>query len=258
MREKRGNLFYNYLMQTVIQGILTNYQVLGKDNKDNLLILHGWGQDSENWLNVAEELSKSYKVVLLDLPGFGSSNRPDDIFDTKDYSNFVNDFIEWIKIKNITLVGHSFGGKISIYLASQNPNIRRLFLISPSGIQKKNIYVRFKIVLIRTFRTLLFWLPKQIKERFILFFGSKDYKNAGNMREILKKVTNDDVLQQAQNISIPTYIFWGEKDSEIPVSYSKVLKKIIKGSILRILWGVGHSPNLEKPNKLSSLLLEYL
>lgn len=245
-------------MQTVIDNILTNYEILGSKNQKNILILHGWGQSLENWKFVANKLSENYMVVLLDLPGFGSSSQPNSTFGMQEYSNFVNEFINKMKLENIILIGHSFGGKISIEIASENSKIDQLFLISPSGIENRSFIVNIKNIISKILRVLLFWLPEKFKENYRFIIGSRDYINAGKMREIFKKVINEKMISYAENIDLPTIIVWGEKDEELNLKNAKLLKSLIKNSTLRILWGVGHSPNIESPEKLVNLLSEYL
>lgn len=245
-------------MQIVINEILTNYEILGVKNKKTILILHGWGQNLEDWRVVANKLADKYRVVLLDLPGFGSSSVPNSVFTTQDYAIFINEFINKINIANFILIGHSFGGKIALKISSQNNNVSKLFLISPSGIDKKSFLTEIKIILTKIFRVFGFVVPESIKKGFLTTIASSDYINSGEMQNILKKVVNEKVILDAKKIKCPTIIIWGENDMEINAKTSKILKSLIKNSTLRILWGIGHSPNIENPEKLSTLLSEYL
>jgi pimeloyl-ACP methyl ester carboxylesterase len=245
-------------VQIVIDGILTNYEILGSNNQKSILILHGWGQSLENWRVIAEKLSTTHKVILLDLPGFGSSSQANTVFNIKSYSNFVNNFINKIGLKNMILIGHSFGGKISIKLASSCSKVSKLFLISPSGIENKSFVVIIKTLIFKILKLFLFWLPNNIKDKYVLIFGSRDYKNAGAMRQTFKNVIADKMIIDAQRINIPTIVIWGETDTELNLKNAKILKNLIENSTLRVLWGVGHSPNIETPDKLVNLLFEYL
>lgn len=245
-------------MQTVIESILTNYEIFGSKNRKSVLILHGWGQSIENWKTVAQKISEKYRVILLDFPGFGSSSQSEHAFDLQNYSEFVNNFIEANKLKDLILIGHSFGGKISIKLTSETPVIKQLFLISPSGIENKSFIVILKTLIFKILKNSLFWLPQNVKEKYVLIFGSRDYKNAGNMRETFKKVIGEKIDLSAKKINIPTIIIWGENDKELGLKNALKLKSLIKNSTLRVLWGIGHSPNIESPEKLANLLSEYL
>jgi pimeloyl-ACP methyl ester carboxylesterase len=245
-------------VQTVIDGILTNYEILGSKNPESALILHGWGQSSENWKAVADRLSAKYSVILLDLPGFGSSSQSEIAFDIQAYSDFVDKFIDKIALSHLILIGHSFGGKISIKIAAENPKIDSLFLISPSGIENKSIMAIVKTIISKILKVFLFWMPQKFREKYIRILGSRDYVSAGKMRDTFKKIVNEKVISSAKKINVPTIIIWGDKDSELSLKNAKSLKNLIRNSTLRVLWGLGHSPNIEAPEKLVNLLFEYL
>lgn len=246
-------------MQTVVSGVLTSYRTFGRGNKKNILILHGWGQSSKNWEYIGRALSKNYNVFLLDLPGFGDSSIPEAPFNTEDYSNFVRQFIKKIIKRKIILIGHSFGGKIAIKLASKNPaDIEKLFLISPSGIESRSVITNLKIILAKIIKIALFWAPKNFKNLLLQKFGSRDYVNSGEMKETFIKTVKEMVVDDAKSIRVPTIIIWGENDEEVDLKNSKKLKQLIDISILRVVWGQGHSVNIESPDKLLAILNDYV
>lgn len=245
-------------MQTVIDSILLNYEVSGHKNANTILILHGWGQSLSYWQSIAKILSQKYEVILLDLPGFGSSSIPENTLNTQGYSTLISKFIKKLNLNHLTLIGHSVGGKIAIKMASGSQNLDRLILISPSGIGPKPVFVKLKIMVFKLFKLILFWLPKNLKWEFSKFLSSQDYVRAGKMRETFKKMVDERVENDATKINISTLIIWGENDKEMSIKNSKILKRLIPNSIVRIMWKTGHSPNIESPEKLSELLLEYI
>lgn len=245
-------------MQIVIDDILTNYEVFGEKNSKTIFILHGWGQNISNWLVVAGLLSDKFKVILLDLPGFGSSSLPTKSFDIFDYYLFVNKFIQRMDLHKFILVGHSMGGKISIILAANPNKIDQLILISPSGIDKQSYFIKIKIYIFRLFKSFIFLLPMIYQEKIRNFFSSEDYKESGALRDSFKKIVSKQVIPEAKKIETKTLIIWGELDKEVNLKTSKILKRLISKSLLRIIWGHGHSLNIECPDKLASLILEYI
>src|SRR5581483_11907029 len=116
-------------MQTIIDGLLANYEIKGEKNKNSILILHGWKRSLNDWQEVAKTLSSKNKVIILDLPGMGASSKPNTPFNTYDYADFVDKFIAKLQLKNVTLVGHSFGGRTAIIQASKNKAISKLVLV---------------------------------------------------------------------------------------------------------------------------------
>ena len=245
-------------MQTIIDDLLTNYDILGKNNKSGVLILHGWGHNLNSWLPIANLLSTKHKVYLVDLPGFGSSYLSNQSFDTYDYAILVTKFIRKMKLKNYTLIGHSFGGKIAIVLASRQNSIKKLFLVSPSGINERSFLTMLKIQISKIIKFAYPVLPVRFSEKVYSTFAAKDYKTAGPLKDTFKKVVAQNVVREAKKIKVPTIIFWGEEDKELEPKYALRLRNLIKKSHVRIVWKTGHSPHIEDPNKFYGMVTEYL
>jgi len=243
-------------MQTVIDNILINHEILGQKNANTILILHGWKNSLKNWEGVGKRISVKNKVILVDLPGFGNSSIPkNQPFDTYDYAETINKFIEKLNLRDITLIGHSFGGKIGTIIASNNPRIKKLILVDNSGITNRSIVTSLKMYLSKITK---FFLPKTLSEKFSNTLSSEDYKNAGNLRESFREIVTQDIRESAKKIKIPTLIIWGENDKDVPLSSAKILKKIIPNSTLRIVWRATHHPHLEKPDKFIEIIEEYI
>ena len=245
------------MSQVVIEKMLTNYQVLGDKGK-TLLILPGWKRSIEEWMPVAKSLSGSYKVVLLDLPGFSATVLPKKTFGVFEYADFVGKFLAKLKINKCIILGHSFGGRLGIVLASEGKIVDKLILVDSGGIEGKSLYAK----LMRIFKVILFpvfmLLSVPLKNKISNLIGSEDYKAAGEMRRIFVRIVNQDLMSLLPKIKIPTFIIWGDKDSSLPVSQAKIFKKEITGSRVRIVWGAGHDPHIQKTEQLISILKDIL
>ena len=239
-------------MQTIIDGNLINYELIGEKNENTVLILHGWQNSLKNWENVGKRLAKKNKVILVDLPGFGGSSLPKtQPFGTYDYADTVNKLILKLGLKKITLLGHSFGGKIAVIVASRNPAIKKLILVDISGIKTTSLSTSLKISVAKFLK---FFLP----ENFSTIISSDDYKNAGNLLPTFKKIVAEYIEKDAKKLTIPTLIVWGENDQEVPLASAVTLKKLIPNSSLRIVWKAGHHPHLEKPEKFLEILYDFI
>src|SRR5438105_4668468 len=171
-------------MQIVVDGLLTHYQTVG-DKQKVLLILPGWMCTTDEWLSVAKQLSAEYKVILLDLPGFGKTQKPATTYSIYDYADFVEHFLNKLDEKHVTLLGHSFGGRIGIILSAKTNLITELLLIDAAGIEKRTTIAKLKI---QFFKLAKIFLPKHIVTQLRNRLGSRDYKTAGEMRDIFIKV----------------------------------------------------------------------
>jgi pimeloyl-ACP methyl ester carboxylesterase len=241
-------------MQAVVDGLLTHYKVIGNKPK-TLLILHGWMRSLDEWVPTAKKLSEDYKVILLDLPGFGGTKMPDASFSIYDYANFVEHFLDKLEIKKIQLVGHSFGGRIGIILAAKTERITNLVLVDAAGVEKRTVFAKTKIGF---FKLAKIFLPQKLTDKLRNKLGSRDYKSAGAMRTIFLKVVNEDLSYLLTKIKEPTLLIWGNKDEEVVAWKTKKMKQLIQNSQLRVVWGSGHSPHLEKPQEFMEILTDYL
>jgi len=244
-------------MQIVVDGILTNYQIIGNKPK-SLVILHGWKRSLNEWVPIAKQLADRYKVILFDLPGFGQTPRPEETYSIYDYAKFVEHVLEKLEIKKITLIGHSFGGRIGIIMAAKTSLIEKLILVDSAAVEKKSMAVQIKIM-INKLAILPFKLffPKMV-EKMKLRFGSDDYQTAGNMRDIFIKTVNEDLSPLLKQVKGEKIIIWGEKDFIRPIAEGKFIKNTIPNARLRVVWGAGHSPYLEKPREFMEILEEFL
>lgn len=242
-------------MQIVVDGILTNYQIIGGNNKPKLIILHGWKRSLGEWLPTAKELSVRYQIILIDLPGFGKTAMPNSTYSIYDYAIFVEHFLDKLGIKKITLMGHSFGGRIGIIFGAKTKKLEKLILVDAAGVEKRSPVARIKIFV---FKLAKLFLPKNIIESLRNRLGSLDYKSAGSMRNIFLKVINEDLSYLLSQINVPTILIWGERDKEIALWKIKKMKNEIPYAKLRVVWGTGHDPHLEKPNEFMEILKEEL
>lgn len=246
------------MSQIVVEGLLTNYQILG-ESRETLLILPGWRRSIDEWIPVAKSLSEKYRVILLDLPGFnGSTSFPKEIFGVFEYADFVKKFLEKLKIQKCTILGHSMGGRLGIILAVEGDIVNKLILVDSSGIERKSLYVKIMHILKIIFLPILMLMPNFIKNKIRNLIGSEDYKTAGEMQRTLVKVVNQNLESFLPKIKIPTFIIWGDQDKVLPVYQTKIFKKEIKDSKVRIVWGAGHDPHLQKSEQFLKILKEIL
>lgn len=207
---------------------------------------HGWGQNRHAMADLAQSLTSLGSHVLLDFPGFGQSPKPEDAWTTAEYADLVARYLKANPHDGRTVwLGHSFGGRVGIQLASRHPElIDRLVLIAAAGLQRKRSFAAQAHITSRiyTFKALKRLAPiigmdvEKLRSRF----GSADYKNAGTMREILSNVVREDLSDVARHIACPTRLIYGEKDTETPPEIGERLAKLIANAQLSVLAGQDH------------------
>ena len=246
-------------MQIVIDNLLTNYESYENTKaKDYLVILPGWMRTSSAWQPIAEELNKKYSVIILDFPGFGKTTKPSDDFDTYKYASFVRTFLKKLEISKATFLGHSFGGQVATVLAANTPLVKKLILVDSAGIEKPTSGERIKINIAHTLSPLKKLLPKKLTYKISNLLGSPDYNRAGEMRKIFTQIISQDLTHLLPKIKAPTLILWGDKDKVLNPKLTKVYKKLIPNSRVRIIWEAGHSPHKDKPKEFLEILCQWL
>lgn len=242
-------------MQVVIGDILVNYQELGRPKRGTVVILHGWGRSSRDWEQVANGLASGYRVITVDLPGFGSTIFPPEaVFSIHDYVDFVVTFLKKVRATRPILIGHSLGGRIGIILGTRRI-LKKLILVDSAGIEERPLITKLKIVL---YKIAKFFLPQPLLLKVQGMLGSTDYRDAGPMRKTFIKIVNEKLNKYLDRVRVPTLLIWGEKDDVIEVEYGKAMREAIADSHLRIVWGAGHHPHLEKPREFLEILKEHL
>jgi len=229
-----------------------------------IVILHGWQSSKEKWNKVKEIIEeKGVKVIIPDLPGFKPETKLDYPWNLSDYLDWIENFIEEKKnlgdlIEPFFLLGHSFGGRVSIKLALNHPEkLRGLILVSSAGIRNKKMLAS-KLILLNK----LSFLPGYLllRKAFYKFVIRRtDYLRVeGVMKETFKKIIKEDLSVFLSKIKVKTLILWGKKDKVTPVSNAYLMKKKIEGSELKILENIGHTPYLEDPKTLANEILTFI
>ena len=238
-----------------------NINVAGEGSP--VLLLHGWGCSNEIFKQIQAVLATSYKTYNFDFPGFGKSDEPTEVWGTEEYTRMVEQFVKENHIERPALVGHSFGGRISIIFASRNET-SRVVLVDAAGIKPKRPFKYYwKVYTFKTMKWLCnTFLPKKTAQDIIdkrrKGAGSSDYNNASpKMRAILSKVVNEDLTPLLPKIKAPTLLFWGNMDIATPLSDAKKMEKLIPDAGLVVAHGTGHFSFLENPGLFTAVMKNF-
>ncbi len=224
-----------------------------------IVFLHGWGGNHKNFLYFQQRLCKKYKVINFDLPGFGESGIPIEGMGIYEYAEIVYLFLRENNLKNITLVGHSFGGRIAIILASMfDLDVQKLVLIDAAGLKPRyNLLTQLRILNYKTVKGLVHAkiLPASVLDKY----GSEDYRELNpQMKKIFVKVVNQHLDYLLPDIACETLIVWGKKDKSTPYHMAKKLQKGIKNAGLVVYKDAGHFSYIEHKENFLSVLQSFL
>lgn len=229
---------------------------IGEEGKE-IIFLHGWGQESSTFTPVVEKLESSYQVYLIDFPGFGKSKEPPYPYTLDDYVEILEEIIQFYKMKDPLIIGHSFGGRVAIKHANIYKTSGKLILVNSAGIKDKRTWKYYARVYTYKFIKRLFSVRalRKYKQRVLGRFGSSDYKNASEiMKKTLVQVVNEDLSEHLSQIKIPVVLFWGEQDTVTPFSHAKRMQELLSDSGLVTVKKAGHFSYLEDPYLLAKVI----
>ena len=229
---------------------------------DPVVVLHGWGGRIESMTPVLACLRDRFRVLAMDLPGFGESPAPAGVWGTADYAAYVTDVLADADVTSAHFVGHSFGAKTSLYLAaSRGELVRKLVLVGSPGLRSApSAKVRVKRMASRTARVAgrLGSPGRALRQSIYERIASDDYKQAGPMRPILVKVVNENLAELLPQVAASTLLVWGTEDDAVPVAHARVMERAIPDAGLVLFEGAGHFAYLDEPERFCTIVRHFL
>lgn len=211
----------------------------------SVLALHGWGRSHDDFreaLSGASTGGSPLDAIAIDLPGFGASPPPGEVWGARQYAAALEPLLKEMA-ERIVVVGHSRGGGVAVELARIAPNrVAGLVLtgvpFAPSRAGKSRRATRYRIV-----RELArFGLASEARlERARERYGSRDYREAsGVMRGVLVRVLQEDYTDTLRALRCPVILVWGTDDTAAPIELAHGALQVLKDGRLIELPGVGH------------------
>ena len=267
------------------------YVELNPEGKDTVVFIHGLGSYLKFWRYQLDAFAaQGYRVLAVDLPGYGKSDKPASFpYTTEAMADVVHELTRKLGASRPILVGHSMGGQTALSYALRHPeDVKALVLTSPAGFEKFS--VREKLWFQRAFSTTLIksaseysiwgsvrqgnferWRPELewlIEERVrVASTPEFDAYAYANVRTVDGLAHNDFVRDSLGRIQVPTLIIFGEDDRLIPSPFLHGGKarelmsyghENIRGSTLVGLAGCGHTVQMDCPQDYNPRVLAFL
>jgi len=254
-------------------------------NGSPLLLIHGFGASTYTWRHIAPELAQTHRVIAVDLKGFGQSDKPfDSRYSVFDQAELLAELIEAKDLRNLTLVGHSFGGGIALMLALQaderlHGRIKKLVLLD-SIAYPQQIPVFFRLLDVPLVSQLgVRMVPPSVQTRVALriayFDDSKidpeevetyaaPLKTAAGKHAIIhsaRQIVPDGIealSARYKTIALPTLIVWCDHDRIVPLEVGLKLRRTLPNSTLKLVEGCGHMPQEEQPAATLGLIKDFI
>ncbi|MDO8600819.1 MAG: alpha/beta hydrolase [bacterium] len=248
----------------ILNNLLTHYYAWKNPGRGScaLLFLHGWRSGGAVWFPIIPALLQqtSCDIYTLDLPGFGKSQTPPSSFSLDDYREIIKAFVQKLGLARVVLVGHSFGGRITIKCATAYPNFfQKIVLVDSAGVRMRDKNLRTKNLIAKIVKP-FFRLPLISRLRKPLYgvIGSEDYLATPELREVFVSIINEDLQPLLSGINAKTLIVWGENDDVTPIEAAEIMQKEIPHAELTILPDAGHFSFLDQKEKFINTLVQFL
>jgi pimeloyl-ACP methyl ester carboxylesterase len=237
-----------------INDININYEFHNNKKKMTIVFLHGWGQNIEMMKPLGESFKNDYNLLYIDLPGFGQSEEPNKVYTVYDYVYLLKKMYESLKLEDITLVGHSFGGKISLLYSSLYEVNKLVVMGSPFDVEKNKLSFKIKVLKLLKKVPIINLFENYAKTKI----GSSDYKGASViMRKVLTDTVNLSIKEELSNIKCETLIIWGSQDDAVDIKYAYELETIIPKAGLVVYENATHYAYLERLDQTKKVLKSF-
>ncbi len=214
-----------------------------------VIMIHGLGGSCRWWFRLFPELtSDGFRVLAVDLPGFGHSHGPALPFDQA--ARAVVDLADHLGLSQFFLCGHSMGGAIAAQLAADfGGRVRRLVLVDSAGIPAYHP----PRVLWRLLQPWS-WCPPHFYRTLI---GDAIRAGPRNMARGSRFIRLYDIRPALQRVRAPSLVIWGEKDGLVPIDDgARIAEKLAEARFARID-GARHLPMISNPSMVSRLMIDF-
>ncbi|MBD5275493.1 MAG: alpha/beta hydrolase [Bacteroides sp.] len=236
-----------------IDGVSLHYRDSGEETLKPVIIMHGWGCNVDTVASIENIFRGKMRVLNVDLPGHGQSTEPPSVWGVEDFTAMMEKFISKLGLAHPSLVGHSFGGRISLLLSSRN-DVGKVLLVDAAGIKPKRGFNYYrKVYTFKAIKNLLMLVLGREKgmeavEKMRAKKGSADYRSSSpRMRAVMSRCVNEDLKHVMPAIKAPTLLIWGEDDTATPLSDAITMKRLIPNAGLVSFPGCGHYSFLDNP-----------
>ncbi|MFZ2323341.1 MAG: alpha/beta hydrolase [Ignavibacteriaceae bacterium] len=281
-----SDIDYGYPTKTALDNTKISYIDQGNGDK-TIILVHGLASNAGFWRYNIPALSKKYRVIAVDLPGYGKSQKGEYTYSMSFYADQIKKLIDELKLKNVVYVGHSMGGQIGIVLAIKYPTLlHKLILASPAGFEEFERGEGDWLRSVMTMKGVKSTTEEGIRRNLAMNFYRWDDKWEWMVEERvrMRKATDFDEFAYAvvrcvngmldeptfdklSLIKTPTLVIYGKYDGLIPNSYlnpgftSDVFEKgikDIKDAKLVEIDNAGHMIQIEKPDEFNKAVLDFL
>ncbi|MDG9930821.1 MULTISPECIES: alpha/beta hydrolase [unclassified Pseudomonas] len=249
-----------------VDGLTLHYYEGGPADGDTLVMIHGFGANRDNWLRMTRHFTERYRVIALDLPGFGESSKPDASYDVASQTERLHAFITALNIEKPHLIGNSMGGHIAALYAARYPDqVSSIALLDNAGITSPRMSEMFQMIergqpnplVVRkaedfgTLMDFVFVNPPPLPDSLKRHFAAQSMANQAHYDMIFTQLREQYVPLEPElpKIQVPVLVLWGDRDRVLDVSSIEVMKPLLQKPTVVVMKDCGHAPMIERPEE---------
>ncbi|CAD5109638.1 alpha/beta fold hydrolase [Zestomonas carbonaria] len=258
-----------------VAGLSIHYYEGGPRDGQTIMLVHGFGANKDNWPRFAKHLTDRYRVIAVDLPGFGDSSKPNASYDVGSQVERLAAFTKSLGIDRLHLVGNSMGGHISALYAARYPDqVLTVALFDNAGVtspRPSELIQRLErgepnpLIVDEPgdFDQLLEFVfvdPPALPEKAKEYLAERAITSSSNNRRIFQQLLDRYIPLEPElpKIQAPTLLLWGDRDRLLDVSSIEVMKPLLQKPTVVIMKNCGHAPMLERPQETAEHYLAFL
>jgi pimeloyl-ACP methyl ester carboxylesterase len=265
----------DYVEDPVFGGRIAVYQA-GQKNSEAVVLVHGLGKAAaRDWSMLIPALAGRYRVLALDLPGFGHSDKGNHYYSPGNFARVLEALVQKQGLTRFALIGHSMGGTVALaYTAAYPKRVNRLILVDAAGVLHRSVYAEFlaRVAAQRAMGIDSPWFEsvvRAIQHRMENWpvRGDLALEHAGVRQRLLRgdpsaisafSMVEHDFSAALRAIAAPTLIIWGAEDIIAPLRTGQALASAIPGARLTVIEGAGHAPMVEFPSRFNPIVIDEL
>jgi triacylglycerol lipase len=239
-----------------------------------LILIHGFGANKDNWIQIAPLLSPHFRLIIPDLPGFGDSTRdPEALYGADEQLARLKSFVDSLGLGPVHLGGNSMGGYLAGLFAARYPaQVKSQWLLAPAGVAAAEMSEFFHCVE-RGENPLIVDNMSDFDRMVDMCFTKTPYvpkmfRRCLCERNIAEHTFNDKIFteifseplrleKELEGSMVKTLILWGDGDRLLHPSGAGILQTALGDAELVVMDHMGHCPMLERPRETAALYLRF-
>ena len=259
-------------MKIKANGISMNYEIKGRG--ENLVLIHGAGDNLNMWYHQVPVLSKSYHVITYDVRGSGKTESPEGEYSISLFAKDAYELMKGIKVEGAYFLGYSMGGRVALELALNHPEMVKALVLanssvgltppSPEAAERRRVMVELldkgdikEFAEIMTTGAFSPNFKTQNPVEFKKYMRVKLQNKPDGLARLIRTLGTPTSPPDLSKVKCPVLLIAGENDQYMGVDQAKQVHEAIIGSKLVVL-PTGHAVAIEMPDKFNSVVLEFL